>query len=156
MTAEEYIQRSKKYSYFEGTIPLILTGDFHPFVKDNNIYCTGTFKENGLEYGFFKTKLDGRILLGLPNSIDYQINLRNNIWNLWKRLDNYFNMIIRTAEFANNDYELVNLRINVNLIYSLPVMPHVDKESWAEWIRELYWNRKVLLNKWYIENILPF
>lgn len=155
MTAAECIDQSN-YSRFEGSIPLILTSNYHPFIKDNKIYCTGTFKNNGLEYGFFRTKLDGRLLLGLPHSVEYQINLRNNIWNLWKRLDNFFNEIIETAEFANNDRELVNLRINVNLIYSLPIIPIENKTMWADWIKELYWNRKVLLNQWYIDNVLPF
>ena len=100
MTAAECIDRSD-YSRFKGSVPLITTSRYHPFIKDGEIYCTGTFRDNGLEYGFFRTNLDGRILLGLPHSVKYQINLRNNIWNLWKRLDNFFNEIIETAEFAD-------------------------------------------------------
>ena len=55
----------------------------------------------------------------------------------------------------NNDCELVNLRINVNLIYKLPLSIE-QKRKWADWIKELYWNRKVLLNQWYIDYVLPF
>lgn len=155
MTAAECIDKSD-YSRFKGSVPLITTGRCHPFIKDGEIYCTGTLKENNLEYGFFRTNLDGRILLGLPHSVEYQINLRNNIWNLWKRLDDFFNAVIETAEFANNDRELIQLRINVNFIYTLPIVPAEHKRAWANWIKELYWNRKVLLNQWYIENVLPF
>ena len=155
MTALEAINESEKYSIYPGTITLVPTSNQTPFIKENKIYCTGLIKNNNITYGFFKIELDGRILQGLPNYIDYQIQLKSKLYYLWKRIDTFFKDIITFAEFADNNRELVNLRINVNLIYNLPIN-HEDKNIWADWIKELYWNRKVILNKWYIDNILPF
>lgn len=156
MTAQEAIESNPDYSPFKGTIPLILTGKIHPFIKNGEEYCTGTFKENGLEYGFFKVNNDGRILQGLRHQIDYQIQLKEILWELWKKLDNFFKNMVILAEFSDNNRELVQLRIAVNMIYSLPTISKEDKFIWVEWIKELYWNRKVILNKWYIDNVLPF
>lgn len=156
MTAQEAIESNLDYSPFKGTIPLVLTSRVHPFMRGGKEYCTGTFKENGLEYGFFKVDNDGRILQGLPHQIDYQIQLKRALWELWKRLDSFFKAIVILAEFSDNNKELVQLRIAVNMIYALPIISKEDKLAWVEWIKELYWNRKVILNKWYIDNVLPF
>lgn len=156
MTAQEAIESNLDYSPFKGTIPLVLTSRIHPFMRNGEEYCTGTFKENGLEYGFFKVNNDGRILQGLPHQIDYQIQLKGVLWELWKRLDSFFKVIVILAEFSDNNRELVQLRIAINMIYTLPIISKEDKFIWVEWIKELYWNRKVILNKWYIDNVLPF
>lgn len=156
MTAQEAIESNLDYSPFKGTIPLVLTSRVHSFMRGGKEYCTGTFKENGLEYGFFKVDNDGRILQGLPHQIDYQIQLKGALWELWKRLDSFFKAIVILAEFSDNNKELVQLRIAVNMIYALPIISKEDKLAWVEWIKELYWNRKVILNKWYIDNVLPF
>lgn len=156
MTAQEAIESNLDYSPFKGMIPLVLTSRVHPFMRSGEEYCTGTFKENGLEYGFFKVDNDGRILQGLPHQIDYQIQLKGALWELWKRLDSFFKAIVILAEFSDNNKELVQLRIAVNMIYALPIISKEDKLAWVEWIKELYWNRKVILNKWYIDNVLPF
>lgn len=154
MTPEEYLAQSA-YAYFKGTVPVISMGKVHPFIKDNEIYCVGTIKVNNLQYNFIKTNLDGRILLGLPNSIDHQIKYPEQLYGIWIRLNRFFSDLIIFAEFPDQNRELVQLRINVNLIYQLS-MPKEDKIQWAEWIKELYWNRKALLNEWYIKYVLPF
>lgn len=159
MTALEAIQSNPDYSSFKGTLPLVLTSKYHPFIKDNELYCVGTFKEKGLEYGFFKVNRDGRILQGLPHSIDYQIQLKSILWELWGRIDNLFSALIIFSEqqgMLRVDTELVQLRIIVNMIYSLPIISKEDKSLWVDWVKELYWNRKSILNQWYIDNVLPF
>lgn len=154
MTAEEYLAQSE-YAYFKGTIPVISMGKIHPFIKDNEIYCVGTIKVDYLHYNFIKVNLDGRILLGLPNRIDYQIKYPGQLYDMWGRLNRFFNDLIIFVEFPDQNRELVNLRINVNLIYQLP-LPKEHKIQWADWIKELYWNRKALINEWYIKYVLPF
>lgn len=154
MTPKEYLMQSK-YAPFEGSIPVISMGNHHPFIKDGEIYCTGSIKIDSIQYDFIKTKLDGQILLKLPDCINYQIKYPNNIYRMWDRLNEFFNNLIIFAEFPNQNRELVQLRINVNLIYQLP-LPKEDKLQWADWIKELYWNRKALLNEWYIKYVLPF
>ena len=156
MTVKEYLNQFKNYSYYQGCIPLILLSDYTYFEKDNKEYCTCTFKQDGLKYGCFKTNLDGRILHELRHSIDYQIQLKGVLWELWKRLDSFFKAIVILAEFSDNNRELVQLRIAINMIYTLPIISKEDKFIWVEWVKELYWNRKVILNKWYIDNVLPF
>ena len=153
MTAIEYIQLSP-YSKYKGTIPVINTG-FNPFMLNGEVYCTGTMDINNMSYSFIRVNLDGRILQGLPNSVNNIIEYRKQIYNLWKRIDDFFNTVIDTAEASRPNTELVKLRIIVNLIYNLPI-PQNDRHEWASWIKELYWSRKVYLNKWYIEYILPF
>ena len=154
MTPEDYLAQSE-YSYFRGSIPVISMGDYHPFIKDNELYCTGSIRINSIQYNFIKTELDGRILLGLPNCIEYQIKYPHNIYIMWDRLNEFFRNLIIFAEFSDQNRELVQLRINVNLMYTLPI-PKEDKIRWADWIKELYWNRKALLNEWYIKYVLPF
>lgn len=154
MTPEEYLAQSK-YAPFKGSIPMIPMGNCHPFIKDGELYCTGSIIYNHIKYDFIKVNMDGRILIGLPNYIEYQIQKPNYLYQIWKRLDEFFNELIIFAEFPDQNRELVNLRINVNLIYQLP-LPKEDKLQWADWIKELYWNRKVLLNEWYIKYVLPF
>lgn len=154
MTPEEYLAQSE-YAYFEGSMPVISMGNVHPFIKDNEIYCTGTINVGKTQYHFIKVKLDGRILEGLPNCINHQIKYPREIFTMWDRLNEFFRNLIVFAKFSDQNRELVQLRINVNLMYTLPI-PKEDKIRWADWIKELYWNRRVLLNEWYIKYVLPF
>lgn len=154
MTPEDYLAQSA-YAYFKGSMPVISMGGNPPFIKDNEIYCTGTITVNKVQYNFIKVELDGRILFGLPNCINHQIKQPSNIFWMWNRLNEFFRNLIIFAEFSDQNRELVQLRINVNLMYTLPI-PKEDKIRWADWVKELYWNRKALLNEWYIKYVLPF
>lgn len=154
MIAEEYLNQTK-YRFISGSMPLITMGGVNPFIKDDKIYCTGCFEIGKIKYTFVKLELDGQIILNLPKCTQYQIKYPKHIFNIWKRLDKFFRDIVISAEFPNQDRELVQLRINVNLIYQLP-LPKEDKIQWADWIKELYWRRKVILNEWYIKYVLPF
>ena len=153
MTAIEYIQLTS-YKKYRGSVPVVDTG-FTPFKLDNELYCTGRIKVNDIFYCFIRTNLDGRIIEGLPNAVSKLIEYRKEIYDLWKRIDKFFSRMIENAEQSNPLTELVKLRIIVNLIYNLPIAKE-ERLQWADWIKELYWNRKALLNKWYIENVLPF
>ena len=154
MTAEEYLAQTK-YRYITGSMPVLSMGEVHPFIKDDKIYCTGTIIINNTEYEFIKIDLDEQIILGLPKRSIYQLKYPKIIFNTWKRLNKFFHDTVISAEFPNQDRELVQLRINVNLIYQSP-LPREDKLQWADWIKELYWNRKAILNEWYIKYVLPF
>lgn len=154
MTAEEYLNQFKDYSYYQGCIPLILLSDYTHFKKDNEEYCTCTFKQDGLKYGCFKTNLDGRILHELRHSIDYQIQLRTDLLYIWKRLDYLFNHMLQVNDNDLNR-ELVLLRIAINMIDQLD-MDFNDRIQWTEWLRELFWKRKSIFNEWYIKYVLPF
>ena len=154
MTAEEYLAQTK-YRYIIGSMPVLSMGEVHPFIKDDKTYCTGTIIINNTEYEFIKIDLDEQIILGLPKRSMYQLKHPKIIFNIWKRLNKFFQGMVISAEFPNQDRELVQLRINVNLIYQLP-LPREDKLQWADWIKELYWNRKAILNEWYIKYVLPF
>ena len=154
MTAEEYLAQSK-YAPYEGTMTVLEMGDNCSFIKDNHINCVGRIKVDNLFYVHIKVDLDGRIIEKLPDCIFYQIHKPNAIYRMWKRLDSFFMNLIIFAEFGNQDRELVELRINVNLIYQIPIAKE-DRLQWADWIKELYWNRKAILNEWYIKYVLPF
>lgn len=156
MTAREYLEQDSEYSPLPGTYILYVQGETLPFIHNNKIYCTGSFRENNIQWGFFKTKdYDGRIIYGLSNAIDYQVKHRKEFKSIISRLNRFFENMIECAELANTNSELINLRINVNLIYNLSLSAE-QKTQWADWIKELYWNRKKLLNSWYIEYVLPF
>ena len=151
MTATEYLAQSEQYSPYPGIYILRTTSTL---LRN----CSGSFVENNIEYSFYKTNdYDGRIIQGLPKSIDFQLYYRKEFIQIIKRLNKFFLDMVETIEkgTSNNDCELVNLRINVNLIYKLPLSIE-QKRTWADWIKELYWNRKVLLNQWYIDYVLPF
>lgn len=151
MTAKECLALDRDYSPYKGTYVLRIVGD-------KLINSTGSFIENGMEYGFYKTDdYDGRIIQGLPGSIDFQLYHRREFMAIIKRLNKFFADLVEDAEIFRFDYdrELVNLRINVNLIYNLP-LTREQKLCWTTWIKELFWSRRVLLNRWYIENVLPF
>lgn len=67
-----------------------------------------------------------------------------------------FQFMLMNAEMAQSKTELVRLRIVVNMILSTPYLTHNMKILWSNWIKELYWERKKVLHKWYLDNILPF
>lgn len=156
MTAVEYLSQTD-YSPLPGVYILVSSGG-STFILNNKVYCTGTIKENGVNLNFYRTNdYDGRIISGLPHAIDFQLYHRREYFTIVNRLNKFFHDMVEDAEAQRtcHNSELVNLRINVNLIYKLPIA-HEDKVQWADWIKELYWNRKALLNQWYIDNVLPF
>ena len=116
---------------------------------------------------YFNKTLDGIYFVQLEgNSYDGSItNVRGLLYEMPKCREineiarwvdtNLFRFMLKNAEFPQSKTELVRLRIAVNKIYNLNINKDV-KTMWADWIKELYWNRKTVLNKWYIDEILPF
>ena len=64
--------------------------------------------------------------------------------------------MIDTADYANTKTELVRLRIAVNMIYTLDCLTESEKITWSNGIKDLYWERKKLLQQWYVTYVLPF
>lgn len=157
MTAYEYlVEKGGKYSPFPGNIPLVTMGKYTPFKVKGEIYCTGVINYNGIKYGFFVDKnFDGCILLGLPQSVEYQIQCKE-LKGILRRLNKLFTDMILLAEDSNTNSELVQLRIIVNMMYKLKNIDKYDRTQWVSWVLELFWNRKRLLNQWYIDYVLPF
>ena len=63
---------------------------------------------------------------------------------------------ISHAEMQQTKTELVQLRIANSMIMNLKCLSSDDRILWANWIKELYWERKKILHRWYLEYVLPF
>lgn len=140
MTAEEYIN-SSRYSRLPGIYVLVSLKSNLPKAVCYEHCITNDY--------------DGRIIEGLPYALDFQFKHRKEFFFIVKRLDKFFSNMFQNVDYTANNRELVNLRININLIYKTSLSKEY-KLQWADWIKELYWNRKALLNQWYINNVLPF
>lgn len=161
MTPLEYLEKNAPSMYlpFADTIVEIVPKDYNPPFRlpNGRIYCTGSICEKDKHYVFIKNyKVDGCIYHGLKDSIFYKTyNPRINDIGKWIT-NSLFNPMLETAEMPEIKTELVKLRIAVNMILQLHYLSAKDKIAWTEWIKELYWNRKAVLHKWYIEEVLPF
>lgn len=158
MTVEEYLKQNldKEYQSYPDT-RVFVSNNFHPFVYNNKIYCTGSINIDNVKYDFIRDYTrDGCILKYLENAVYYEINYRKELMSIINRANALFYHIISTAEFSNTKTELVLLRILVNQIHKLTFIPLKERNEWEVWIKELYWNRKRVINKWYIDCVLPF
>lgn len=161
MNASEYlsINLPRIYQPFPDTIVTITNKDINPPFRlpNGDIYCTGSYYQNNKQILFIKNyDTDGCIYRGLEGSIFYKTyNPKINQVGRWID-DNVFKPMLDNAEIPKTKTELVKLRIAVNMILNLHYLTAKDKLRWYEWIKELYWNRKAVLHKWYIEEVLPF
>ena len=81
------------------------------------------------------------------------LTVKKTLFWIQKNLTTY---MIDTAEYANTKTELVRLRIAVNMIYKLDCLTESEKITWSNGIKDLYWERKKLLQQWYVTYVLPF
>ena len=49
---------------------------------------------------------------------------------------------------SNSKTELVQLRIAVNMIMNLTYLDSDKRLEWSNWIKELYWKRKAVINQY--------
>lgn len=154
MTALEYLQLNAKPEYrifSRSTITQIAC-------DSDAVGTTGSyFTEVGTQVCFEKDSThDGCIYLGLPLAIvnmdKFPIIIITGDWIE----QNLFKLMLQNAEFPQTKTELIMLRISVNMILKLNCLSTMDRIAWSEWIKELYWNRKAVLHKWYCECVLPF
>ena len=161
MSPLEYLNQNiaKIYRSYPDVIVVKTTKDYYPPFKlpNDQIFCTGSFYEGNKQIIFIKNpKCDGSIYYGLPGALFYKTyNPRINKIGKWLT-DNLFKPMLFEAEMHNIKTELVKLRIGVNMILNIHYLSAKDKLAWTEWIKELYWNRKAILHKWYMEEVLPF
>ena len=161
MTPLEYLiaHLDKKYHPYKDTIVQTVTKDYEPPFKlpNGEIYCTGSWTIGKRHViCVVNNKCDGCIYRGLPNQIFYKTyNPSINTLGQWIS-DSIFQFMLDSVEFNQNKTELVRLRIAVNQIFKLDYLSAHEKIQWSDWIKELYWNRKAVLNKWYIDEVLPF
>jgi len=69
---------------------------------------------------------------------------------------NLFKYMISTAERPQYNTEAVRLRIAVNMIMKLSCFTQKERLAYADWIKDLYWERRKVLSRWYVETMLPF
>lgn len=160
MSIEEYLDIYLDWEYkpYPDSRVYVSNG-FHPLRHNNKIYCTGFITKNNVNYNFIEDySRDGCIKKGLipVKAIYYEIDHRKEFMSVIDRANALFHHIVTTAEFSNIKTELVLLRILVNQIHKLTFMPLKERNEWEVWIKELYWNRKRVINKWYIDCVLPF
>lgn len=143
MEAIEYLitKIAPKYSYFPGILGYRL------------------YKENGCDVMEFLNSscIDGAILRGWGRFFLYMKDHFKEIHEIEMYIQNEVMLrMLNNAEMSQIKTELVKLRIAVNMIYSLKCLKAEDKNLWANWVKELYWERKAKLHQWYIEYVLPF
>lgn len=158
MSIEEYLEKNldKEYKSYPDS-RVYVSSSFHPFKYNNKIYCTGSIRVDNVKYDFITDYTrDGCIRKYLPNAVYYEIKYRSELLPVINRANAFFTHILITAEFSNTKTELVLLRILINEIHKLTFIPIKDRNYWEVWIKELYWNRKRVINKWYIDCVLPF
>ena len=160
MSPLEYLNQNivKMYRPYPDVIVVKATKDYNPPFKlpNGQIHCTGSFYHGGKQFLFIKNnECDGCIYYGLPNSIFYKTyNPKINSIGNWLN-NSLFAPMIQNAEMQSTKTELVKLRIGINIILETNISVS-SKLAWTEWIKELYWNRKAVLHKWYMEEVLPF
>lgn len=161
MNAFEYLQKniSKEYSFYPGTIIALTTKDATtPFILNGKEYCTGRINIGKQYYNLLKDESsDGAIFSGLPNSI--LVRIENPVLNTiaQKIQDKIMVFAVDHAEMQQTKTELVQLRIADSMIMNLKcIESNYDRLLWANWIKELYWERKKILHRWYLEYVLPF
>lgn len=143
MEAAEYLINNiaTKYSYFPGIL------GYRQYV------------ENGCDVMEFlnSDNLDGAITRGWRRFPLYiKSHYRElHIIELYVQNEVMLRML-NNVELPQAKTELVKLRIAVNRIFSLTFLSTEDKRLWSTWIQELYWERKKILHKWYLEYVLPF
>lgn len=145
------------YQPIPDTIVVVTTKDMNfPFKLNGIIHCTGSYIKGNKQIAYIKDyTVDGCIYLGLNDYIFYKTyNPKINKIGKWIS-DNLLTPMLDNAEMPECKTELVKLRIAINLILSLNISTE-SKIKWSEWIKELYWNRKAVLHKWYMEEVLPF
>lgn len=161
MTPLEYLEKNALEIYlpFADTTVEVFPRDYNPPFKlpNGEIFCVGSICEGNKQYAFIKNyNTDGCIYQGLKDSIFYK-TYNPKIHSIGKWItDNLFKPMLDKAEMPETKTELVKLRIAVNMILQLHYLSAKDKIAWTEWIKELYWNRKAVLHKWYMEEVLPF
>ena len=160
MSIEEYLDKhlDEEYKPYPDHRTYISNG-FHPFRYKGEVYCVGFIRVDNTDYNFIVDNArDGCIKKGLipVKAIYYEVRHRKEFMSVLDRANALFQYIITTAEYSNIKTELVLLRILVNQIHKLTFMPLKERNEWEVWIKELYWNRKRVINKWYIDCVLPF
>lgn len=160
MKAFEYLQKNikKEYSFYPGTVISLTTKDaVTPFKLNGKEYCTGRTKIGNQYYNFLKDESsDGAIFSGLPDNIYKRIEypILNTIAQ--RIQDKIMIFAVSHAEMQQTKTELVQLRIANSMIMNLKCLSSDDRILWANWIKELYWERKKILHRWYLEYVLPF
>lgn len=160
ITAIEYLQTNLRpeYRFYPGKLVILTTPNTStPFMLGNKVYCTGYFDIRNNWYKIIRDdSIDGAITYGMCNYI-YTYAEHPEIYKLIKRIQNKVMLpMINNPENSNTKTELVQLRIATNMIMTLKFIEHNEKLVWANWIRDLYWKRKALINQYIIDYILPF
>lgn len=167
MTALEYLKRNIDINYipYPSTHFNLLSSDYtNPEAIRTIPNCNGIYILGKRKFAMITDYMcDGAIYRsqygkGINSNTYYLLKpLNPNFSKLGKWInDNLFKNMINEVETTSVLTELVKLRIAINLIYTAPFLSITDKMQWSEWIKELYWSRKAVLNKWYIEEVLPF
>lgn len=159
ISLEDYLKQNLDIKYHKHPVSIyqLITEDTCvPFKIGDKIYCTGRIRDNKKTYAIiYDHRYDGCIFQGLPNSIFYRM-YNPSINNILIWIDNnLFKRLIKNATEPDIRTELVKLRIAVNMIYKLNYLSNEEKIKWSEWIKELFWNRKAVIQNWYCNCVLP-
>lgn len=171
MNAFDYLQKNIEpiYSFYPGTTVQLISDKTQPPYRLSNgePYFLGFINSQKGTYAILSDpRQDGAIeryvhdkkhnaFIGLPHNLHYRMHTLQIAIISNRIKDRVMLPMIENCEFAQTKTELVQLRIAVNMIMSLDI-DYTDKFNWAEWIKELYWERKKVLHEWYLEYILPF
>lgn len=160
MEAIEYLLNNidPKYNIYAFKMPILTTtDDTTPFKLNGKVYCAGKWDYKNQYYKIIAIEsIDGAITYGLPNAITTLIE-HPQLYNTVKWIsDKLFISMLDNAEQSQTKTELVRLRIASNLIGNIDYLSPDARNNWMRWVQELYWERKKVLHKWYLEFILPF
>lgn len=160
MNVIEYLQSKlePEYRFYPSTLPIITTPDMPiQFIINKKVYGCGKFNIGSTWYKLVKdNSIEGAIFYGLSDSLITRIN-HPKITIIAKRIQNkILNTMITDIHNSSTKTELVQLRIAVNMIMNLTYLDSNKRLEWSNWIKELYWKRKAVINQYILDYILPF
>ena len=160
MNVIEYLQDKlePEYRFYSSTLPIVTTPDMPvPFIINEKVYGCGKFNIGSTWYKLVKdNSIEGAIFYGLTNSLITRIK-HPEIATIAKRVQSkILNVMITDIHNSNSKTELVQLRIAVNMIMNLTYLDSDKRLEWSNWIKELYWKRKAVINQYILDYILPF
>lgn len=160
MNVIEYLQNNvePEYRFYSSTLPIITTPDMIvPFTINGRVYGCGKFNIGSIWYKLVKdNSIEGAIFYGLPNYITIRAKYpKINV--IAKRIqDKVLNSMFIDLQNSKTRTELVQLRISINMIMNLSYLDSDTRLLWSNWIKELYWKRKAIINQYILDYVLPF